>query len=769
MLDEPAWKLSEPASDFIQRDPHEGKAASEKSEIRVLYDQEALYFGCMFYDSEPEKIVARLTRRDNLIESDNASIRIDSYHDHQTAFEFTFNAAGVKVDILQFEDGMREDDSWDPVWEIETKITPQGWSAEVKIPFHILRYRSSSDSSEQEWGINFLRYISRKQEEDRWVFTPKKESGFISRFGHLRGLESLPSVQQVEFLPFVVAKHQSIAGTDYRDKHNEFIPNGGLDVKYRLSNSFVIDATINPDFGQVEADPAVLNLSTFETFYPEKRPFFIEGTQIIRFTTFGTQYGPGMFYSRRIGRALSENEVTLPEGGRIESIPQHTTILGAAKITGKTSSGLAVGLMEAITKEERASLLDSLGQKSEQILEPFAHYNLIRLKQDIFNNSTVGIILTSVEKQNRYPAITNGYDWNLKFDKGMYQLDGFVAVTRTTDSDTNRVYGSAGKMQFGKIAGEHWAWTASIDWTAKKYNINDMGFFFRPNDWGPIITFGYKDEVPAAVARNYYITLMLHERSNFDRVNIVRESSVSSGILFANYWSAAATIDAEAGGYDDRETRGNGLYRKPQNYSSSISFQSDNRDLVRLNVSQRYNVDSRIKKSFGTTIQVTANPFSWMEWEITGDYQRTNNQEAWVVNILDDNILKSIFADRTTVQMSLTARSTVTFTRALTLQWYAQLFFAQGEYHGFRQLIYENQMGDFPYTGNPDFNTQALNMNLVLRYEYLPGSTAYLVWSHARSGLNEDALSSWTRNVRETFRIAPNNVLLFKISYWLPI
>ena len=263
ILDEEAWAQAEPATGFIQRDPDEGKPASERSEIRVLYDDEALYFGCRYLDSEPGKIVARLTRRDDEIESDEASIRIDSYHDHQTGYEFTFNAAGVKIDKLQYDDANREDDSWDPVWDVQTRITSEGWTAEVKIPFRILRYKSSgADSSGDVWGINLLRYISRKQESERWAFTPKSESGFISRYGHLVGLRNLPDPKLFELLPFATSKQSYDPATIYQDRRQETSGNAGLDLKYGLSSNFTIDATINPDFGQVEADPAVLNLST---------------------------------------------------------------------------------------------------------------------------------------------------------------------------------------------------------------------------------------------------------------------------------------------------------------------------------------------------------------------------------------------------------------------------------------------------------------------------------------------------------------------------
>ncbi len=356
-LDDPVWRLAAPASGFRQREPLDGEPASERTEVRVLYDGEALYFGCMYYDSEPDKIVARLARRDDEDETDAGSVRIDPFHDHQNAFEFTFNPAGVKVDILQFEDGDREDASWDPVWEIETQVTSEGWSAEVKIPFSVLRYSTADgDPGPQVWGINFTRIIHRKQESSRWSYTPRSESGFVSRFGHLAGLDSLPSPRRIELMPFGLARQEWIPATESHDRIARLSADGGLDMKIGISNSLILDATINPDFGQVEADPAVLNLSTIETFYPERRPFFVEGTQIFRFNTFGDNggSGPGLFYSRRIGKALGEDRVDLAEGEKTTDVPLSTTILGAAKLTGKSAGGLSIGVLEAVTAEEIA-------------------------------------------------------------------------------------------------------------------------------------------------------------------------------------------------------------------------------------------------------------------------------------------------------------------------------------------------------------------------------------------------------------------------------
>jgi hypothetical protein len=522
----------------------------------------------------------------------------------------------------------------------------------------------------------------------------------------------------------------------------------------------------------VEADPGVLNLTTFETFYPEKRPFFIEGTQILRFTTFGGEFGPGMFYSRRIGRAISPDEISIPSRGRIETLPQATTILGAGKLNGKTNSGLSVGILQAVTQEEKATVLDSNGTRTDQILEPLAHFSLIRVKQDLLDNSHVGLIFTSVGKRSRFPAFTNGYDWSVKFDKNTFLLDGFLALSRSTNTENERINGSAGKLQFSRIAAEHWLWSLSVDFTSKGYNINDMGFFFRPNDYGGVGTLTYKEDVPALVVRNYTIGVFAHERRNFDGVNIIREMKLSGQLLFMSYWRMTASAGMEFGSYDDRETRGNGLYRKPRSYSTSTYLFTDSRDNINFKVGQRFGWDGKLKRQTATEFGVVVKPLAWMEWDVEAQHQRLRQQEAWVENIDISGEVTSIFGDRSTDDFYITLRSTMTFTRELTLQVYGQVFLAKGHYENFRRLAPTagfSQFVDYPYASNPDFNDQALNTNIVLRWEYLPGSTLFLVWSQAREGRNGDYFTTLGNDLRDTFRVPPANVILLKASYWMSL
>ena len=766
-LNDSVWQQAEPATGFTQRDPEEGKPASEPTEIRVLYDDEALYFSCMYFESDPSKIVARLSRRDDEVESDGGSIRIDSYHDHQTSYEFSFNAAGVKVDILQYDDAEKEDVSWDAVWDLEVRILPNGWSAEVKIPFRILRYRQQEE--ENKWGINFLRYISRKKESVRWAFTPKNQSGFISRFGHLVGLQNLPDPQQVELLPFVVGRQRYEPARSFQDRIAEFSGNAGLDVKYSLSRSFTLDATLNPDFGQVEADPAVLNLTTFETFYPEKRPFFIEGTQILRFTTFGGDLGPGIFYSRRIGRAISPSEVKVPSGGKAESIPQNTTILGAAKVNGKTPGGLSVGALQAVTQKEEATIVDSLGVRSEQLLEPLTSYSVVRLKQDVLTNSNVGTVLTSVVREGREPAITNGYDWLVRLDDNKYVFEGFFAHTHANTQTGERIRGSAGRFNFNRVAAEHWLWGFGGRYASRRYDINDLGFFFRPDGYTGLFSVTYKVDQPASVVRSYSSTFGFTEFSNMDGINLLRQMDLRSDFLFANYWEVSASAVLDIGRYDDRETRGTGLYSKPISGNASISVETDSRENVIGELTYRFGWDEKEKQTHGIDAELVFKPLSWMEWQVQSTYGTVRDQEAWVFNTTAQGRTASIFADRSTDVFDIVLRNTITFTRDLTLQFYGQIFLAKGRHQNYRQLVGTNEFIPLAGSFDDNFNEQSMNTNLVLRWEYLPGSTLFLVWSQAREGEHLEYFTSLRKDFGDTFRIAPSNVILLKMSYWLSL
>lgn len=764
-LDEPAWQLAKPETEFWQQNPAEGEPATQRTEVRFLYDGEALYVSCMMYDRDPSKIVARLARRDDEVVADWISIRIDSYHDQQTAFEFTVNAAGVKTDIIQFSDGAEEDNSWDAVWDVETAITDQGWIAEYKIPFQALRF---SGEDTKEWGLQIIRHIARDSEVQHWALIRRSESGWVSRFGHLTGIENIAPPSGVQLIPYGVGSGRFLPKSPAHPDGREFATDAGFDLKYQHGSGLTIDATFNPDFGQVEADPAELNLSTFETFYPEKRPFFVEGSQIIRFTTFGGPTGPGLFYSRRIGRALN---VEPPPGGYVLDEPRFATILGAAKISGKTASGLSIGVLEAVTREETAILVDPLGVKREAVVEPLANYSLVRLRQDFSGNSNVGMMLTSVNREGRLPAWTTGVDWNLKFQENMYRMDGFWAGSRTTGFYDQRMDGSAGKMNFSKDGGEHWRGYVSFDYTSKRYNINDIGFFRRPNDYGWQAQLLYRDDKVTDLKRIYNVSSGWHLRRNFDGAELIHSVNLEGYVLLPNYWEMEVNGEINEGKHDDRETRGMRLYNKPATRTVSFFLETDSREQIVGELGLEMGSDTRKGGWFGAGLELELKPSSSLTLQFEVEHTRRNAILAWVLNVTQGGD-PSIFAERTTMEWDMTSRGSFVFTRDLTLQWYLQLFLAKGKYEN-----YQHYLGGETFTPvgraynnlNFNFNRLSLNSNLVLRWEYLPGSTFYLVWSQARSGEHGLYGTSFGDDFRDTFQLPLENVLLLKVSHWMSL
>ena len=762
ILNEIEWQSVGPISDFTQRDPLEGEPGTQKTEVRILYDDDALYVGWKLYDTEPSKIVARLARRDDEVESDWISIRLDSYHDHQTAFEFTLNAAGVRTDIIQYNDGEAEDASWDVVWEAETVILPDGWSAEMRIPFKMLRF---SEASKQEWGMQLIRYISRIREEQQWALIRKSESGWVSKFGNLTGLENLSRPGNVELLPYAAGGNRFVPKSRTYPNGTDFTSHVGLDAKIKPTSGLTIDATFNPDFGQVEADPAVLNLTTFETFYPEKRPFFIEGSQIIRFTTFGGDFGPGLFYSRRIGHTINVQE---PEGGYIEHEPRYATILGAAKISGKTADGLSIGILEAVTSEESATLVDSLGNKSEPVVDPLTNYSLVRLRKDLFENSNAGLILTSVNRKKGLPAFTGGLDWNLKFMKSEYRVEGFLAGSHI-DRRGQKLDGSAGKISFNKDGGAHWRGAASFDFTSKKYNINDIGFFRSPNDYGYVAEVLYRDDEVTDWKRIYNLSARYHLRRNFDGIEMFNSYEASAYLMFPNYWEVELEGGFDDGRFDPFETRGNGLLAKAKGRNVRFSVESDRRQVVVADLGIGVGDDTRRMNQLDFGLEVEVKAASNISLEFSAEHTRVNRRLSWVDNIVEPTISPkpiTVLADRTTSEWDFTSRGSFIFTRDLSLQLYLQLFLAKGKYENTVRMLSPDRFEGFTYP-TPDFTDLSFNSNIVLRWEYLPGSTLFLVWSQSRAGDGGSYRTSLGKDVDNLFSLPMTNALLLKISYWL--
>lgn len=778
VLDEPQWQAAPPILDFSQSDPKEGAQPTELTSVRMVYTDHALYVGVICYDSQPQLIVQQLTRRDRSTEADRFTVQIDSYHDHSTAFVFQANVSGVQSDGVLSQNGIVYDVTWDALWDVSTRVYMDGWSAEFEIPFNALRF-SRQQGEMYEWGINFRRYISRKHETDEWVMIPWGEKLIISKWGHLSGIANIVPPMNLSIIPYAANTSTFQTSSAPSAASSDHTVNAGLDVKYGLTRNFTLDGTVNPDFGQVEVDQAVLNLTVFETNYPEKRPFFVEGAQVFAFgvSTVDNSSLP-LFFSRRIGKRPSGSYAP-PSGTAFEKNPLSTTILGAAKVTGHTQSGFSLGAIASVTDEERATVMSSSGQHSETVTEPRGSYNVLRMKQEFGENSWIGGIATLASRQQVLPALSGGLDWNLRFD-GSHTLDGYAAAVRSSRGDPAQRDGVAGKLLFARIAAEHWLYEISHDFASRYFNSNDLGFFAQPHDHGGHFALEYRENFAAAPLRRYIITVLPEYRWNLDGVQTRAAASVQFLGEFTNFWSVTTRYGFDAPAYDDAERGIIGTYRRPVSHQLWAQIQSDVRGAVSGSITPVYGFDERGKRSLSTLLSMTIRPTSWIELAPMLYYERTRNQEAWLVptgNVLDTRISGapfSVFGDRDVDEADVALRGTITLTRSFSVQFYLQELLARGTYAKYRRLVSSTEFQAYDYRSNPnyinpDFNEITFNANILLRWEYLPGSTVYLVWTQSRLDESREYTTTLGRRLIDTFRLPHEDVLLLKVTYWLPL
>jgi hypothetical protein len=773
VLGEGDWKNAETLSDFQQYDPVEGADPTEKTDVRVLFDDNALYIGIVCHDSDPNGIVKQLTRRDRTAQSDRVSVTIDSYHDHQTAFLFSGSVSNVQTDGVLSNDGREYDTQWDAVWEFQATITPDGWCGEFRIPFSALRF-AASDSG-YEWGINFRRYIARKNETDEWVMLPRKDTppgvlSSVSAIGHLDGLKNIHPPIHLEVVPYAVGKESYLSQPSPFPLQKKFTPSVGADIKYGLTNNFTLDMAINPDFGQVEVDQAVLNLTVFETYYPEKRPFFLEGSQLFAFGTMFDNSQMRLFYSRRVGKHPEAPAGYPLSGYNFDDAPQTTKILGAAKLSGRTNSGLSIGVLSAATDQEEGVQVDASGNRLPAVLfEPKASYNVFRIKQDFSDNSSIGVMGTSLFKDTYQPSVNGGFDWNMRLDDGNYAVDGYVSGSDNPNSAGGRTTGGAGKFGIGKLQGEHWLAFSLYDFSTRNYNIDDIGYYSQAREHGGFTQVAYKENAGPSPIRRYVVNLETDYRWNWDGISTFHQFEVNPGFEMENFWNVAIDYKHQLSAYDD-ESRGIiGLYRRPPMEDLDLQFQTDVRQPVSLFFDSHFYGTTKGKTSYINSFTVTWRAAEWMEYSPGLTLVRTRNEETWVIPVYTAD-RHNLFGDRDWDEFDFNLRGTITFSTDLSVQFFAQVLLAKGQYTNFRKLTGPETFTPYNYPAdpgyyNPDFNEMTINGNVVLRWEYMPGSTFYLVWTQARYGNNGIYANNFTTNFADAFRLPMDNVILAKFSY----
>lgn len=830
-LAEEAWQAGTWGGDFIQFQPSNGAAPSQKTEFKILFDDNYIYVAIKAYDNSPDSISRRISRRDNA-DGDFVGVAFDSYHDLRTGFVFVVNAAGVKNDFIWANDGQIEDDTWDPIWFTKTEQADWGWSAELKIPLTQLRFGVTGDV----WGLVLVRQLFRNQELSTSQFIDQNSSGLVHNFGEMTGLKGIKPRKQADITPFAVGSYERYE----KQEGNPFARgydlkyNAGLDAKIGLTNNITLDLTVNPDFGQVEADPSQVNLTAYETFFEEKRPFFIEGKSI---TSLKTGIGDGdigndnLFYSRRIGRSphlsasIEENEYADP--------PRNVPIISAAKLTGKTPDGLSIGIIEAVTAAGKAKI-DSLGERSLQTVEPLTNYFITRVMKDFNGGQTViGGAYTNTHRFLKGTGInslvtnanTAGVDFTHFFgEERKWMLSGTMAASNLSGStsaienlqyssihyfqrpdanyvevDPNRrnLNGHGGNIQGGKVGG-HWNFVLFGLWKSPGFDLNDIGYLQRADDIMTVFWSAYNFNKPFSIFRRIRPNTNIWSGWDFGGTHLFTGGNLSVYAEFKNLWSSNIGFNYEGNAISNTILRGGPSMYVPSsfNWFANISTSSSRKVYGTLwgNASKGGNESSR---SWSTGMNLTIKAGQSFSATVSPSYSNNMNMLQYVArksyNGENRYILSRI--DQQIVSMSL--RLNYNITPDLTIQYWGQPFLAAMDYSDFRRItdpradafsdrfhtfdaseisfneaegryyVDENRDGTSDYSfGNPDGNFDQFLSNLVVRWEFRPGSTLYLVWSQTRDYSDETGSFSMNHNLTNLFDVnKPFDIFLLKFTY----
>jgi hypothetical protein len=774
VLDDSVWCSSkiDKGKMTIQRQPNEGTPASESTLVAVAYDPEAIYVAFWCYDSQPDGISRQLVRRDRTSQSDRVTVRIDPFHDHQNGNAFEVSASGVQRDCRYYNE-TNADMSWDAVWESAVQTQPWGWSAEIRIPYHCLRF---AEKDNHTWGMDFIRYINRKNESDGWAFTPSSKGGFVSNFGHVNDLLGIKPAGHIELLPYVVSSEQTEPKSLGNPDGRSFAKNTGLDLKYGISSNLVLDATLNPDFGQVELDRPVLNLSTYETFFPELRPFFVEGSDL-----FQTQFT--LFYSRRVGRS-PQADVSDPELAYYTDYPKATTILGATKLTGKLFDRTTIALLSAVTQRENAEYtavtnvvldstwagdtlhttvksIDRVSRKG--LVEPQASYNVLRVKQELFRNSSVGGMLTLASQDTKRPATTGGVDWRLFTNDNAWGVSGQMVLSRVDSRHTG--YGF--DITFEKASGEHIRGAFGGTIRDRFLSLNRLGYSSRVDSRSAFAWLQYRNINPWWIIKESYNNFNLYPNWNFDGVNIELGGNFNTNIVLKNYWSLDGGFEIQSEKYSDLETRGNGLWEWPVRPTLSwwMSLTTDQRKNIYFNWNPGSGQD-RGGNWWANYLGFGLRPRSNMEFSAGVNYKRERNGTRWVANAADS----SLFADLDRDEIYLQGSASIVLNRNLSIQLSAEGLATGLDFGKYRYYRGGNTYGN-PMSGpNFNYNYSEMNSTLLIRWEYRPGSTLYAVWTRSRPEFDPTANNlELSRDLKRLFSGNAQNLFLIKASYWMNI
>lgn len=830
-LDDACWQIGSWRDDFVQWDPHEGATPGQRTEFKILYDDDYLYCAYRAFDNEPKRISHYLVRRDNF-SGDCGGFAFDSYYDRRTAYEFALNAAGTKLDLSHLDTGSswEWDLTWDAVWDGKTALEDSAWTMELRIPFNQLRFTRKDDHT---MGLHVWRYIQRSSEESHWQPIPRHGQGGVHYFGDLRGINNIKNPRRVEIMPYFRGRGELIrkeAGNPFADGRNG---DGtiGIDGKIGLRSNFVLDLTVNPDFGQVEADPSVINLTAFETFFEEKRQFFMEGRQSIMTFQLDDDL---LYYSRRIGKSPSYS----PGIGAMEHIkmPENNTILNALKLTGKTDNGLSVGLMQSITSNEKARIYSQDGYRKESV-EPLTGYFVGRVQKEYRQGGTVlGGIITSTNRKIDDDQLrflhTNAYSGGLDLlhmwgDMTYYTRMKSVfssvqgdekAITNTQlssrhyyqrsdadylnfDPSRTSLSGYGGTFEIGKGGSGNWRFSENMTWFSPGLDFNDIGYLKTADIVKQNSKIDYVVNKPFWMWRDFSFSVEQDNHWNFGGDHLMSGGSAELAIQFMNRCGFGSEVTRSTEILDPRILRGGPAFLLPAVTETEYKLYSDHSRRFSLQCS---GVNRLIDDPYSRYFSVSPgyvlrlnNSFN-ISNIFTYEFNRDNLQYVDTFQLGPE---KRYLLGRINQKTFLSAfRFNYCLTPDLTIQYYGQPFISAGTYSNFKHASnfrattygdrYENytnaQIGFDSRTNkyviddnldgtpdqilrNPDFNVRQLRSNFVVRWEYSPGSTVYLVWSQNRNSEIADGRFRFRNDLNGLFNVYPHNVFLVKWTHWFSV
>ena len=843
LISEDAWDVVDWSSGFVEKEPNEGREPTYQTKFKVMYDEKYLYIALRALDDAPALIQQRLSRRDGFA-GDRINVVIDSYHDKRTAFAFTTTAAGVKGEEIVTGNGDNFDESWNPVWYTAANVDDKGWTAEMKIPFSQLRF---GNAKEQIWGFNVNRNLFRKNERSLWQRIPNSQAGFISEAGELHGLVNLKSQKQLEIQPFTVLQYDSYpkeGNNPYRDGR-DFKVNAGLDAKIGITNDLTLDLTINPDFGQVEADPGTIALDGFQIFFREQRPFFVENKNIFDF-----EFANGrdnLFYSRRIGRNPHRN-ANLTDG-EFADVPKNSTILGAAKFSGKTKNGWSIGVLESVTSNEFAEIKQTDGNTREEIVEPLTNYFVARAQKD-FNerNSYIGGIFTATNRnldgnfsELHKAAYTGGIDFRHTWRNRDFFIEGNTILSSVTGSEkaiekTQRsitrlfqrtdadhvnvdptrtsLTGTGGKINAGKQGGGNWRYNGGLVWRSPELELNDVGFLRQTDEVIQFAELNYLWQVPTKIYRDIKVSLEQFSNFDFQGNHNKMEYKLEGRVNWINNWSTNLGLGHNPLSYENAYLRGGPRWRFAAKDYMYLFLNSDRTKKLSFTLGYVHRKTAEnINNLSKYVIRMNYQPFDAFSMSLNTELQQTVDKTQYITTTSFGAEKRYILGQINNQNWSTTLRLNYSLNPNFSVQFYGQPFISRGRYSDFnfvknptassfseRVTLYnENQISytndpiaidlnndgnleyDFPNGGyliddnvngnldyafrKPDFSFVQLQTNLVVRWEYIPGSELFFVWARGSNGL-QDYNDSLTDSVRsQVFEVPANDTFLIKATY----